>query len=65
MEETRSTHNILVGKPKGKRSLGKPRSEWENFEMEIGWKGPDRIHLAQDGDWWRGFVNTVINLRIL
>jgi hypothetical protein len=52
MEEMRNEHNILVGKPEGKRSLGRPRREWEdNARMdlrEMGWEDVDWIHLAQD-----------------
>jgi hypothetical protein len=50
--------NILVGKPKGKRPLGRPMHRWENnIRMqlwEIGWEGVDLIHLAQDRDQWLG-----------
>jgi hypothetical protein len=57
-----------VGKPEGKRPLGKPRRRWEdNIEMdirEIGWGGMDWIDLAQDRDRWRALLNTVINLRV-
>jgi hypothetical protein len=63
MEENR----ILVGKPEGKRPLGRPRRRWEdNIRMdlrEIGWSGTDWIDLTQDRDQWRAFVNTVMNLR--
>jgi hypothetical protein len=55
-----------VGKPQGKRPLGRTRCRWEdNIKMdlrEIGWSGMDWIDLAQDGDWWRTLVNTIINL---
>jgi hypothetical protein len=56
-----------VGKPEGKRPLGRFRHRWEeNIRMdlrEIGWGGMDRIDLAQDRDQWRALVNTVMNLR--
>jgi hypothetical protein len=56
-----------VGKPEGKRLLGRPRRRWvDNIKMElreIGWDGMDWIDLAQDRDQWRALVNTVINLR--
>jgi hypothetical protein len=59
---------ILVGKPEGKRSLGRPRCRWEdNIKMdlgEIGWGGMDWTDLAQDRDQWRALVNTVMNLRV-
>jgi hypothetical protein len=66
--EVSNAYNILVGKPEGKRSLGRPRCRWEDnrrvYLKEIGWEGVDWIHLAQDGDRWRAVVNTVINFRI-
>jgi hypothetical protein len=58
-----------VGKPEGKRPIGRPRRRWEyNIKMnlrEIGWGGMDWIDLAQDRDQWRALVNTVMNLRVL
>jgi hypothetical protein len=64
----RNAYRILVGKPDGKRPLGKPRRRWEdNIRMdlrEIGWGGMDWINLAQDRDEWRASVNTVMNLRV-
>jgi hypothetical protein len=66
--EKRNAYRILVGKPEGKRPLGRPRRRWEdNIKMdltEIGWGGMDWIDLAQDRDQWRGLVNTVMNLRV-
>jgi hypothetical protein len=57
-----------VGKPEGKKPLGRPRRRWEdNSKMdlrEIGWGGMDWIDLAQDRDQWRALVNTVMNLRV-
>jgi hypothetical protein len=68
MEETRNAYRILVGKPEGKRPLGRPRYRWvDNIQMdlrEIGWDGMDWISLAQDRDQLRALVNTVINLRV-
>jgi hypothetical protein len=59
---------ILVVKPEGKRSLGRPRCRWvDNTKMdlnEIGWGDMDRIDLAQDRDQWRAFVNKVMKLRV-
>jgi hypothetical protein len=64
--EKRNAYRILVGKPAGKRPLGRPRHRWEdNIRMdlrEIGWGGMDLIDLAQDRDQWRALVNTVVNL---
>jgi hypothetical protein len=61
-------YRMLVGKPEGERSLGRPRRRWEdNIRMdlrEIGWGGMDLIDLAQDRDQWRALVNTVMNLRV-
>jgi hypothetical protein len=58
----------LVGKPEGKRPLGRPRRRWvDNIKMdlrEIGWDCMDWIKLAQDRDQWRGLVNMVMNLRV-
>jgi hypothetical protein len=57
-----------VGKPEGKRPLGKPRRRWEdNVKMdlrEIGWGGMDWIDLAQDRDQWRALVDTIMNLQV-
>jgi hypothetical protein len=57
---------ILVGKPEGKRLLGRPRHRWvDNIKMtlrEIGWDGMDRIYLDEDGNQWGALVNMVMNL---
>jgi hypothetical protein len=57
-----------VGKPEGKRPLGRPRRRWvDNIKMylsKIGWDGVDWIVLAQDRDQWRAFMNTAMNLQI-
>jgi hypothetical protein len=57
-----------VGKPEGKRPLGRPRHMWaDNIKidlLEIGWGGVDWIVLAQDRDKWRALVNAVMNLRV-
>jgi hypothetical protein len=59
---------VLVGRPEGKRLLGRLRRRWENkIKMdlrEIGIDGANWIRLAQDRVRWRAFVNTVINLRV-
>jgi hypothetical protein len=59
---------ILVGKPEGKRQLGRPRHRWvDNIRMELGeieWSGVDWIGLAKDRNRWRVLVNTVMNLQV-
>jgi hypothetical protein len=59
---------ILVGRPEGRRPLGRPRRTWEdNIKMdlrEVEFGDVDWIHWAQDRDRWRALVNTVINLRV-
>jgi hypothetical protein len=68
MGEKSNAYRILVGKPEGKRPLGRPRCRWvDNIKMdltEIGWGDMDWIDLAQDGDQWRAIVNMVMNLRV-
>ena len=67
MGEGRGVHRALMGKPKGKRPLGRPRCRWvDNIKMdlqEVG-GGGDWMELAQDRDRWRALVNTVMNLRV-
>jgi hypothetical protein len=62
-------YKTLVGKSKGKRPLGRPRSRWEDgIRMdlgEIGLGGVDWIRLAQDRNRWRAVVSAVMNLRVL
>jgi hypothetical protein len=59
---------IFVGKPEGKRPLGRPRSKWvDNIKLDLrdlGWGGMDWIVLAQDKDQWSVLVNTVMNFRV-
>jgi hypothetical protein len=61
-------YRVLVGRPKGKTPLGRPRHRWEdNIKMDLGGIGIDGanwIRLAQDRVQWRAFVNTVMNLRV-
>ena len=66
MVEERGVYRVLVGKPEGKRPLGRPRRGWvDNIRMdlqEVGCEYMDWIGLAQDRDRWRTFVSAVMNL---
>jgi hypothetical protein len=68
MGEGRGAYRVLVGRPEGKRPLGRPRHRWEdNIKMglgEIGIDGANWVWLAQDRVQWWAFVNTVMKLRV-
>jgi hypothetical protein len=66
MAEKRNAYRILMGKPEGKRPLGRARHRWVDIIKidlrKIGWDGVDWIDLAQDRDQWRALVNMVMNV---
>ena len=66
--DRRGVCRVLVGKPEGKRPLGRPRRRWEdNIKIdlqEVGCGDIDWIDLAQDRERWRALVNAVMNLRV-
>jgi hypothetical protein len=68
MEEKRNACRLLVGKPQGKRPIGRPRSGWvDNVRMdleEVRWGDVDWIGLIQDRNRWRVLVNSVMNLGV-
>jgi hypothetical protein len=68
MGEGRGVCRVLVGRPEGKRPLGRPRRRWEdNMKMDLretGIDGANWIKLAQDRVQWRAFVNTIMNRRV-
>jgi len=67
-KERRGVYTALVGKPEGKRPLGRPRCRWEdNIKMklqEVGYGGMDWIEMARDRNKCRAFVNAVMDLRV-
>jgi hypothetical protein len=66
--EKRNVYRLLVGKPEGRRPLGRPRRRClDNIRMdlvEVGWGNVNWIGLAQDRDRWTGLVNSVLNHRV-
>jgi hypothetical protein len=69
MGEERKVYKVLVGKPEGRRPLGRPRCGWEDGVRmdlkEIGLGGVDWIRLSQDRDRWRAVVSVVMNPWVL
>ena len=77
LEEGRGVHKVLVGKPEGKRPLGRPRRRWEdntrrrwedNIKMDLQRVGRgcgDWIEFAQDWDRWQALVSMVMNFRVV
>ena len=67
-EEGRGVHKVLVGKPDGKRPLGRPRHRWEDIIKmdleEVGRGCGDWMELANDRDSWQALVSTVMNFRV-
>ena len=68
MEANRGAHRILMGKPEGKRPLGRPRLRWEDnikmYPQEVGWGCMDWVDLAQYRDMWWALVNAEMNLGV-
>jgi hypothetical protein len=68
MGEKRNMYRLLVGKPEGRRPLGRPRRRWvDNVRMgllELGWGDMDWIGVVQGRDRWRALMNSVLNLRV-
>jgi hypothetical protein len=66
--EKKIVYRLLVGKPEGKRPLGRPRRRWRDndkmYHVKIGFGELDRIDLAQDRYRWRALVNSVMNLQV-
>ena len=65
MGEERGVYRVLVGKPEGRRPMGRPRRRWVDIRMDlVGCGYMDWIGLAQDRDRWWSLVSAVMNLRV-
>jgi hypothetical protein len=68
MGEKRHVYRIFVGKPEGRRPLGRPERRWDyNIKIDLrerGWGSINWINWPQDRDQWRAFINTVMNLQV-
>ena len=67
MKPTRKEYRVLVGKPEGKRPLGRRRRRWEDNNMdlkEVDFDPREWIDLAEDRDQWRAYVRAVMNVRV-
>jgi hypothetical protein len=68
MGENRKAYRLLMGKPEGKRPLGRPRRRWvDNIRIdlgEVGWADVEWIGLAKNRNRWRALVSSVLNLRV-
>ena len=66
MERSRNAYRVLVGKPEGKRPLGRPRRRWEDTVKmdlrEVGCDPGEWVDLAEDSDIWRAYVRAVMNI---
>jgi hypothetical protein len=68
MAEKRKVNKVLMGKPEGKKPLGRQRRSWDDgirMDLRLEWLGGGSVvKVAQGKDWWRGVVNTVMNLLV-
>jgi hypothetical protein len=68
MRDRRGVYRVLVGKPEGKRPLGRPRCSWEDYIktdlQEVGWGGKEWIDLAHDRERWQALLTVVMNIKV-